>query len=64
MANRNSGHRPAGGLHSRQVVHSKAPKVEPRARQVREQAVGQIGTMMLSARPTWLCLVPALVVKS
>jgi hypothetical protein len=43
MANRNSGHRPAGGLHSRNVRHTTAPKVEPRSKRIREPAVAQIG---------------------
>jgi hypothetical protein len=38
-----TGHKPGGGLHSRNVRHTTAPKVEPRARQIREPAVAQIG---------------------
>jgi hypothetical protein len=34
------------GIRSRNVRHTTAPKVEPRAKRVREQRVGQIGTMM------------------
>jgi hypothetical protein len=43
MASRNSGHRPAGGLHSRNVKHTTAPKVEPRARAMNPGGVNQLG---------------------
>jgi hypothetical protein len=43
MATNRSGHRPGGGLHSRNVRHTTAPKVEPRSHRVREPAVAQIG---------------------
>jgi hypothetical protein len=36
-------HKPGGGLHSKNVRHVTAPKVEPRAKRVREPAVSQIG---------------------
>jgi hypothetical protein len=36
-------HKPAGGLHSRVVRHSTAPKVEPRAREMRPAGVSQLG---------------------
>jgi len=38
-----SGHRPGGGLHSKQTVHSRNPKVEPRARAINPSAVNQLG---------------------
>jgi hypothetical protein len=34
------------GIKSKNVSHRSAPKVEPSSRAVREQRVGQIGTMM------------------
>jgi hypothetical protein len=37
------GHVAAGGLHSRVVKHSKAPKVEPRSRGQNISAVAQLG---------------------
>ena len=43
MAQDRMGHKPGGGLHSRNVRHSSAPKVEPRSHRVREPAVAQIG---------------------
>jgi len=43
MATHRSGHRPAGGLHSKQTVHKQAPKVEPRAKAINKEAVAQIG---------------------
>ena len=43
MATNRSGHRPAGGLHSRQVTHSKAPKVEPRPHARNPAHVAQYG---------------------
>jgi hypothetical protein len=43
MAQNRMGHKPGGGLHSRNVRHSTAPKVEPRAKRIREPAVAQIG---------------------
>ena len=36
-------HKPGGGIRSKNVTHSKAPKVEPRSKRVREPAVAQIG---------------------
>ena len=42
MANR-SGHRPAGGVHSKQVIHRPQPKVEPRAKAMNVERVSQIG---------------------
>jgi hypothetical protein len=43
MAQNRMGHKPGGGLHSRNVRHTTAPKVEPRSHRVREPAVAQIG---------------------
>ena len=43
MATHRSGHRPAGGLHSKQTVHKPQPKVEPRAKAINPEAVAQIG---------------------
>jgi hypothetical protein len=43
MATNRSGHRPGGGLHSRVVKHSTAPKSEPRARGINPSAVAQLG---------------------
>jgi hypothetical protein len=40
---RRSGHVAGGGLHSRVVKHTSAPKVEPRARGVNPSAVAQLG---------------------
>jgi hypothetical protein len=40
---RRSGHVPAGGLHSRVVKHTTAPKTEPRARGQNPSAVAQLG---------------------
>jgi hypothetical protein len=45
MATNRSGHRPGGGLHSRNVRHVTAPKVEPRAHARNPGAVGQYGQM-------------------
>jgi hypothetical protein len=44
MATHRSGHRPAGGLHSKNVSHRSAPKVEPRPRAINPSAVAQLGT--------------------
>jgi hypothetical protein len=41
-----TGHKPAGGLHSRQVRHTTAPKVEPRARAINPSAVNQLGNFV------------------
>jgi hypothetical protein len=38
-----SGHRPAGGLHSKQTVHKPQPKVEPKPHSIDPKAVSQIG---------------------
>jgi hypothetical protein len=43
MARNRSGHRPAGGLHSRRVIHKPQPKVEPRATAMNVESVSQIG---------------------
>jgi len=43
MATQKSGHRPAGGLHSRNVRHSTAPKSEPKAYGRNPAAVAQYG---------------------
>src|SRR5262249_27604159 len=45
MATHRSGHRPAGGLHSRNVRHVTAPKVEPRAHARNPARVAQYGQM-------------------
>jgi hypothetical protein len=36
-------HKPAGGLHSRQVVHKPQPKVEPKPQAVNPASVSQLG---------------------
>jgi hypothetical protein len=46
MATNRSGHRPAGGLHSRQVVHRPHGKTEPRPRAINPSAVAQLGSML------------------
>jgi hypothetical protein len=38
-----SGHRPAGGLQSKQTIHKQAPKAEPRPHSINPKAVVQIG---------------------
>jgi hypothetical protein len=38
------GHKPAGGLYSRQTIHSRAPKAEPRPRSINPSAVAQLGS--------------------
>jgi hypothetical protein len=38
-----SGHRPGGGLHSKQTVHKQAPKIEPRPHSINPKAVAEIG---------------------
>ena len=43
MATHRSGHRPAGGVHSKQVIHKPQPKVEPRAKAINVERVAQIG---------------------
>jgi hypothetical protein len=43
MATNRSGHKPGGGLYSRQTVHTKAPKVEPRAYAKGPGGVSQFG---------------------
>jgi hypothetical protein len=45
MAQNRMGHRPGGGLHSRVVRHTTAPKVEPKAYGRNPAAVGQYGEM-------------------
>ena len=45
MATNRSGHRPGGGLHSRQVVHRPHGKTEPVANKYRPQGVAQYGQM-------------------
>jgi hypothetical protein len=44
MASHRSGHRPAGGVHSKQVIHKPQPKLEPRAHKINPEGVAQIGT--------------------
>src|SRR6516164_11573146 len=46
MANRNSGHRPGGGLHSRVVKHSSNPKVEPKPHARNPATVAQYGALV------------------
>jgi hypothetical protein len=41
-----TGHKPGGGLHSRTVKHTTAPKVEPRARAINPSAVNQLGNFV------------------
>jgi hypothetical protein len=41
-----TGHKPAGGLHSRQVRHTSAPKVEPRSRAINPSGVNQLGNLV------------------
>src|SRR6516165_5298217 len=43
MATNRMGHKPGGGLHSRNVRHTTAPKVEPRAYARNPGAAGQYG---------------------
>jgi len=43
MAQNRMGHKPGGGLHSRNVRHSSAPKVEPKAYARNPGAVAQYG---------------------
>jgi hypothetical protein len=43
MAQNRSGHRPAGGVHSKQVIHKPQPKIEPRAKAVNVERASQIG---------------------
>jgi hypothetical protein len=43
MATNRSGHRPAGGLHSRNVHHVTAPKREPRGRAINPGGVNMLG---------------------
>jgi hypothetical protein len=43
MAQNRMGHKPGGGLHSRNVRHSTAPKVEPKAYARNPAAVAQYG---------------------
>jgi hypothetical protein len=43
MATHRSGHRPAGGLHSKQTVHRPLSKAEPKPHAIDPGAVSQIG---------------------
>ena len=45
MATNRSGHRPGGGLHSRQVTHRPHGKTEPRTHAKHPGGVGQFGEM-------------------
>ena len=45
MATNRMGHKPGGGLHSRQVVHRPHGKTEPVANKYRPQGVAQYGQM-------------------
>jgi len=53
MAMNRSGHRPAGGLHSRNVRHTSAPKVEPKAYGRNPAAVAQYGALVGNHRTTF-----------
>jgi hypothetical protein len=46
MATNRMGHKPGGGLHSRNVRHSTAPKVEPRANAINPSWVAQRGALV------------------
>jgi hypothetical protein len=46
MATNRSGHRPGGGIASRNVTHRNAPKAEPRPRAINPSAVNQLGNML------------------
>jgi len=46
MATNRSGHRPAGGLHSRNVRHVSAPKSEPKPHARNPARVAQYGAMV------------------
>jgi hypothetical protein len=50
MATHRSGHRPAGGVHSKQVIHKPQPKREPRSHAIDPGAVSQIGTSRFLGR--------------
>jgi hypothetical protein len=50
MATHRSGHRPAGGVHSKQVIHKPQPKVEPRAKAVSPAGVSHLGTSQFLGR--------------
>jgi hypothetical protein len=46
MATNRSGHRPGGGIASRNVTHRNAPKREPRPRAINPSAVNQLGNLL------------------
>ena len=50
MPTHRSGHRPAGGLHSRQTIHKPQPKVEPRAKAINPAGVSHIGISQFLGR--------------
>jgi hypothetical protein len=50
MATHRSGHRPAGGLHSKQTVHKQAPKLEPKPHSIDPKATSQIGLQIFLGR--------------
>jgi hypothetical protein len=50
MATHRSGHRPAGGVHSKQVIHKPQPKREPRSHAIDPGAAGQIGVSRFTGR--------------
>ena len=50
MATHRSGHRPAGGLYSKPVSHTRAPKAEPKPHSIDPAAVHQIGTSQFLGR--------------
>jgi hypothetical protein len=51
MATHRSGHRPAGGLHSKQTIHKPQPKFEPRAKAMSVERVSQIGATVSFRKP-------------
>jgi hypothetical protein len=50
MATHRSGHRPGGGLHSKQTVHKPQPKVEPRAKAINPAGVSHLGISQFLGR--------------
>jgi hypothetical protein len=50
MATHRSGHRPAGGLHSKQTVHKQAPKLEPKPHSIDPKAVSHLGESQFLGR--------------
>jgi len=50
MATHRSGHRPAGGVHSKQVIHKPQPKVEPKAKAINPAGVSHLGISQFLGR--------------